>query len=218
MKVTMIHTSQVSVNDLTNLCKVYIPEVELTHIIDDSLLKEVKENDGITDGIIDRMTSYVHIAKKYGADVIFNQCSSVGEAFDIAIKDVAVKTLKVDEPMAEKAVNIGARIAVIATVSSTLYPSCNLVRTVANRLGRAVTVDEFYVDGALDILMKERDVEKHNRLVLDTIREAQKEHDVIVLAQGSMYVLSDQLDQFDVPVLTSPRLAIERLKEMVGKR
>ncbi|QIK56893.1 Asp/Glu/hydantoin racemase [Erysipelothrix sp. HDW6A] len=216
MKVTMIHTSQVSVNDLMNLCNEIIPGVEITNIIDDSLLKEVKENNGITEAIINRMTSYVKIAVENGADIVFNQCSSVGEAFDIAIKNVDVKTLKVDKPMAEKAVNLGSKIAVIATVSSTMYPSANLIKTTAKEMGKEIEVEEFYIDGALDILMKEKDVEKHNELVLRTIEKAQKTNDVVVLAQGSMYVLHEQLNQFKKPVLVSPRLAIERLSEMLG--
>lgn len=216
MKVTMIHTSQVSVNDLMNLCSEIIPGVEITNIIDDSLLKEVKENNGITEAIINRMTSYVKIAVENGADIVFNQCSSVGEAFDIAIKNVDVKTLKVDKPMAEKAVNLGSKIAVIATVSSTMYPSANLIKTTAKEMGKEIEVEEFYIDGALDILMKEKDVAKHNELVLRTIEKAQETNDVVVLAQGSMYVLNDKLSQFKKPVLVSPRLAIERLSEMLG--
>lgn len=216
MKVTMIHTSQVSVNDLMNLCSEIIPGVEITNIIDDSLLKEVKENNGITEAIINRMTSYVKIAVENGADIVFNQCSSVGEAFDIAIKNVDVKTLKVDKPMAEKAVSLGSKIAVIATVSSTMYPSANLIKTTAKEMGKEIEVEEFYIDGALDILMKEKDVAKHNELVLRTIEKAQETNDVVVLAQGSMYVLNDKLSQFKKPVLVSPRLAIERLSEMLG--
>lgn len=216
MKITMIHTSQVSVNDLMNLCSEIIPSVEITNIIDDSLLKEVKENNGITEAIIKRLTSYVNIAVENGADIVFNQCSSVGKAFDIAIKNVDVKTLKVDKPMAEKAVSLGSKIAVIATVSSTMYPSANLIKTTAKELGKEIEVEEFYIDGALDILMKEKDVDKHNELVLRTIEKAQETNDVVVLAQGSMYVLNDELSQFKKPVLVSPRLAIERLSEMLG--
>ena len=58
--------------------------------------------------------------------------------------------------------------------------------------------------------------EKHNRLCLETIKKAAKDHDVIVLAQGSMSVLLPYIKDIDKPVLTSPRLAIEKVKEMLG--
>lgn len=215
MRVVMIHTSPVSLNELKSLCTEIIPEVEIINIIDDSLLEEVKRNNGITANIIKRMCSYVQCADLLSPDLIFNQCSSVGEAFDIAKKQTNKKTLKIDETMAQKAVETGERIAVIATVKSTLKPSCNLVRTKAKEMNKDVTVDEFLVDGALDILMKEKNQEKHNQLCIETIAKACEDHDTIVLAQGSMTVLTPYLDRFDKRILTSPRLAIEKVKEIL---
>ena len=73
--------------------------------------------------------------------------------------------------MAEEAVRLGARIGVIATVGSTMKPSCNLIRTQAARSGKTVEVREYLVAGALDILMKEKNQEKHNELVLKEIKK-----------------------------------------------
>ena len=215
MKVVMIHTSPVSLNELKALCAEIIPDVELVNIIDDSLLDEVKKNGGLTPAIISRMCQYVQIADKLAPDLIFNQCSSVGEAFDLAKRCTSRMTLKIDEAMAENAVSLGTRIGVIATVASTMLPSCNLVKTKAETAGKNVEVREYLVDGALDILMKEKNVEKHNQLVLAQIQKAAEENDVVVLAQGSMTSLLPYLDGIAKPVLTSPRLAIERIKQML---
>lgn len=214
-RVVMIHTSPVSLEDLKALCREIIPEAEVFHIIDDSLLDEVKKHGGLTPGIIGRMNNYVRQAASLNPDLIFNQCSSVGEAFDLARRQVTCKTLKIDEPMAEKAVALGSRIAVVATVASTMKPSCDLIRKTAGQMGRKVTVDEYLVDGALDVLMKEKNQEKHNKLCLEAIRKATAEHDVVVLAQGSMTVLLPWLQDMPVPVLTSPRMAVERVKELL---
>lgn len=214
-KVVMIHTSPVSLNELKKLMKEIIPDSVLVNIIDDSLLEEVKQNGQITPSIISRMMSYVQCAASLNPDLIFNQCSSVGEAFDIAKMCTSIPTLKIDEAMAEKAVTLGEKIGVVATVASTMKPSCNLVRSMAQKLNKNIEVKEYLVDGALDILMKENDVEKHNALVLDKINEACKECDVIVLAQGSMTAILPYLNDAEKPVLTSPRLAIEKMKEML---
>lgn len=215
MKVVMIHTSPVSLNELKGLCSEIIPDVELVNIIDDSLLEEVKKNKGLTPAIISRMCTYVQTADRLEPDLIFNQCSSVGEAFDIAKKCTSRKTLKIDEAMAERAVELGNTIGVIASVASTMLPSCNLVKTKAEAAGKTITVNEYLVDGALDILMKEKNVEKHNQLVLAQIEKAAEENDVVVLAQGSMTSMLPYLEQIKKPVLTSPRLAIERIKHML---
>ncbi len=215
MKVVLIHTSPVSLNDLKALFKEILPGVEMVNIIDDSLLEEVKKNGQINSNIISRMCSYVQVAKTLNPDLIFNQCSSVGEAFDIARKQASCKTLKIDEAMAEKAVMLGSRIGVVATVASTVAPSCRLVETKAKEAGKDVTVTRYLVDGALDILMS-GDVDKHNELVINAIRKAEEENDVVVLAQGSMTAILPLLGETKKPVLTSPRLAVERVKKELG--
>lgn len=216
-KIVMIHTSPVSLNDLKALATELLPGIELINIIDDSLLEEVKVHNGLTSAIISRMCTYVQVADAMKPDLIFNQCSSVGGAFDIARKCTAVPTLKIDEAMAEKAVLLGHTVGVIATVASTMKPSCNLVRTKAAQAGRDVEVREYLVAGALDILMKEKNVDKHNALVLAEIKKAEQVCDVIVLAQGSMTALLPCLSGCSKPVLSSPRLAMERVKEMLGE-
>ncbi|MBQ6335275.1 MAG: Asp/Glu/hydantoin racemase [Erysipelotrichaceae bacterium] len=215
MKVVLIHTSPVSLNELKALFKEIVPEVEMVNIIDDSLLEEVKKNGHITPAIISRMNSYVQVAKTLEPDLIFNQCSSVGEAFDLARKQATCKTLKIDEPMAEKAVSLGSKIGVVATVASTVQPSSDLVRNTAKKLGKEVEVKEYLVDGALDILMS-GDVDKHNELVINEIKKAEEENDVVVLAQGSMTAILPLLTDIRKPVLTSPRLAVERVKKELG--
>ncbi|MBQ2479078.1 MAG: Asp/Glu/hydantoin racemase, partial [Erysipelotrichales bacterium] len=94
-------------------------------------------------------------------------------------------------------------------------PSTNLVRTKAKEAGKDVTVTEYLVDGAMDILMQ-GDVKKHNELVIGKIRQAEAENDVVVLAQGSMTAILPLLTETSKPVLTSPRLAIERVKKELG--
>ena len=207
-KIFAIHTSNVSYYDLKDLFNKYGSDIEYHNIVDDSLLDEVKANGHITPAIISRMCQYFKIAESLGADLIFNQCSSVGEAADIAAKCVSIPVVKIDEAMAEKAVSIGNKIAVIATVASTVAPSTRLVETKAKLLNKDCKVNPILVDGALDILMKEKNVEKHNKLVIDAINSASKDHDVIVLAQGSMTAILPYLNETKVPVLTSPEIGV----------
>ena len=60
--------------------------------------------------------------------------------------------------MAKKAVELGNKIGVIATVKSTMLPSCNLIKRKAVEANKDVEVIEYLVDGALDILMNEKNV------------------------------------------------------------
>ena len=85
-KVAVVHTSLVSINELKALFAEILPDVTMYNIIDESLLAEVKANGGVTPGIQKRMNGYYVCADSLGVDLILNQCSSVGEAADIAAK------------------------------------------------------------------------------------------------------------------------------------
>ena len=127
-KITIVHTSLVSHAHLNQLFAEIIPEAKIHNIVDDSLLAEVSENGGITPNIVNRMCKYFQSAEAIGSDLIFSQCSSVGEAAKIAAKTVSVPLLRIDEAMNEEAVQLGKKIAVVATVASTVKPSCDVVR------------------------------------------------------------------------------------------
>ena len=214
--IAVIHTSFVSVNDLKELFAAKIPEVLVHNIVDDSLLAEVMQNGSVTPSIIRRVCNYAVHAEMIGADLIFNQCSSVGEAVNVARSLVKVPYIKVDEPMAAEAVWLGEHITVVATVASTMRPSTGLVKEAAQKAGKNIKIKECLVDGALDILMKEGNRDKHNQLVLDAIRKIENESDVIVLAQGSMIVLLPLLKDIKVPVLTSPGMGVENARKVLG--
>ena len=171
--------------------------------------------DGIHLGHCALMRRVTDLAQELGAQVILNQCSSVGEACTIARSMLNVPYVKIDEPMAAKAVELGQKIAVVATVRSTVAPSCKLVEDTAKQMGKEVCVTPYLVDGALDILMKEKDRAKHDRLVLSEIEKAASENDVVVLAQGSMAGMAPLCEHIQKPVLTSPRMAVENVKKVL---
>ncbi|HAO61632.1 MAG TPA: Asp/Glu/hydantoin racemase [Erysipelotrichaceae bacterium] len=214
-KVVIIHTSFVSVDDLKKRFARIVPEVCVNHIVDDSLLEEVSANGKITPRIIERMTSYFLNARLIGADLVFNQCSSVRFAARIAALNVDIPMISIDEVMAENAVGLGRKIALIATVGSTIDPSQKLLEDKAIQHGLNVVVTPYLVDGALEFLMG-GDREKHNRLVIEKIKSIEDDNDVIVLAQGSMVALIPLLNDIKKPVLSSPELGVQKVREILG--
>ena len=215
--IAIVETSAVSFAELKELCREIIPNVKVTQIIDESLIQEVNQNGGPTPFVKRRMLEYFRNAQELGVDLIVNQCSSVGEAADQIAPFLNVPILKIDEAMAEKAVQMGRKIAVVATVESTTGPSVRLIEKKAKELGKEVEVDLHLVEGAMMVLIEKNDAETHNRMVLGEVEKAAKENDVVVLAQGSMTVLLPLVSSIETPVLTSPRLCIERVKEILGE-
>src|SRR5688572_11637756 len=94
--VYVVHTSFVSVKDIGELFAEFAPDAVVRNIVDDSLLPEVLRNGGVTPAVRERLLEYYRTAERCGAEVIFNQCSSVGEVADEGQKLLHVPLVKVD--------------------------------------------------------------------------------------------------------------------------
>lgn len=214
-KIVLLQTSMVSFETFNQLFSEIIPEAHVSNLVDEDLLNTLNLNKGITPSIIQRICQYCIFAEAAGADLIFSQCSSTRAGIECARKMVRIPVVMVDDGMTEKAVAMGLRIGVAATAAATISPTVSALAQVAKNGGKEIEVKTYLADGALDVLMKEKNREKHNALVLDLLRQAEKENDVIVLAQGSMITLEPYLSQFSVPVLTSPRLGVEKARSIL---
>jgi len=210
-----IHTGPVLVEVFRKLFPEMLPGVRLVNIVDDGLLNDVRTAGGLIPSVTRRIIGYGTLAESSGADAIFNCCSSVGEAADMLAKVVNIPVVKIDDRMAEKAVELGSRIAVVATVATTLDPTERLILRKASERQRSVTTRRYLVDSAFDALMAGNS-EEHDRLLKAEIERAMSENEVVVLAQGSMARLVPMLAPSSVPVLSSPRLGVEALKERLG--
>ncbi|MCL4535894.1 MAG: aspartate/glutamate racemase family protein [Bacteroidetes bacterium] len=216
-RVCLIHTSNALIVPLTEVFQDILPQAELVHIMDDALLKDVRMAGHVTQGVTRRMVLYVMGAEAAGADIILNCCSSVSETMDVARQVVSTPIVKIDEPMAEEATRRGGRIGVLATVPTTLAPTCRLVERMASAGGKTLTIRQQVCEGAFDVLMA-GDARRHDEMVLEGIINLAKESNVVVLAQGSMARLVPQLDA-DVAacVLSSPRGGALRVREVLEK-
>lgn len=212
----IVHTSFALVDPLNTLARQMLPDsVEIVNVVDDTLLSYARKH-GVDEKLTRRMCTYFQSAAWAGADVILNACSSVGETVDVARKLIDTPILKIDEPMAEAAVAAGKRIAVHATVASTLGPTVRLLQAKAKEAGKEIEISERLCDGAFDLLVCGQ-TDQHDEAVSKDVLESAKDHDVVLFAQASMARLVPKLkDQISVPLLSSPALAMERLKEMLS--
>jgi hypothetical protein len=219
--VTIVHTSFVSIRDLTALFADLGPDVRLRHMVDDGLLPEVIENGCVTARVRARLLACFRVAAEDGCDVILSQCSSVGEVAELVGSGLGVPVLRMDEPMARRACELAGRVAVVATLRSTLEPTRRLVESSARTLGARVEVETCLVEGAFELL-RDGDTAAHDRKVRDAILQQTEGVDVVVCAQGSMAAALDRFGELRgsgaaqrcVPVLTSPRAGVARAIEL----
>jgi Asp/Glu/hydantoin racemase len=211
-KLGLVHTSATLVPVFAQLCKEKLPNVEVFNIADDSLVKGIIASGSLTAQISRRVASYLESAELAGADYIMVTCSSIGPAVEAAAKFIAVPVLRVDQPMADKAVQTGKRIGVIATLRTTLEPTADLISRRAQKAGKQIEVTSKLCEGAFDALMS-GDAATHDAKVTSALKALSQQVDVIVLAQASMARVVDGLAPKDkrVPILASPGLAVDYL-------
>jgi aspartate/glutamate racemase len=208
----LIHTSATLVPIFQQLCKARLPGIETFNIADDSLIKDVIRQGELTPKTAQRVVQHVASAESAGADYILVTCSSIGRAVEIAAALSSVPVLRVDQPMADKAVQMGVRIGVIATLPTTLEPTGDLIQRRALQRGKGIELTSKLCEGAFDALMT-GDAAKHDAMVAQALKELSASVDVIVLAQASMARVVEGLAPEDrrVPILASPSLAVNYL-------
>ena len=212
----LIHTSATLVPVFQQLCNQHLPGVQVFNIVDDSLIKNVIKCGELRPDTARRVVDYAASAESAGADFILYTCSSIGAAVETAATLTRVPVLRVDQPMADKAVQTGKCIGVIATLSTTLHPTTDLVKRRATVAGKEVQVISKLCEGAFDALMS-GDTVKHDAMVAKALKELSSEVDVIVLAQASMARVVDTLDETDkkIPILASPGIAIAHIATLL---
>src|SRR6185437_1557794 len=211
----LIHTSATLVPVFQQLTK-GLPGVKVFNIVDDSLIADVIRRGELTAQTARRVVDYVGSAENAGADYIMVTCSSIGAAVEASSALTRVPVLRVDQPMADLAVQKGKKVGVIATLPTTLAPTSDLVKRRAAAAGRSIELTARLCEGAFDALMG-GDPARHDRMVAEALKELSAQVDVIVLAQASMARVVDALPEADkrVPILASPPTAVEYLKSVL---
>ena len=214
----LIHTSATLVPVFQALTDKYLADkdIKVFNISDDSLIKNTIERGVLTPDTFRRVVNYVASAEEAGADFILVTCSSIGPAVETAATLVNVPVLRVDQPMADKAVRMGNKIGVVATLSTTLEPTSDLVRRRAALAGKKIEQTSRLCEGAFDALMS-GNPELHDKTVASALKELSQQADVILLAQASMARVVNQLRDEDkkAPILASPELAVQHLTEIL---
>ncbi|MEB0113749.1 aspartate/glutamate racemase family protein [Variovorax sp. RTB1] len=212
--VAVVHTGPATVQPIKQQFQELLPDVRVINIVDDSLLNDVIAAGHLTEAVAGRILTYMQEGQKMGAVAILNACSSVGEAATAARAGLSIPVVKIDERMAERAVALGPRIGVVATVRTTLEPTIRLIRVKAEETGQQIEISEGLAEGAFQALLEGK-TEAHDEVVRRTILSLVDKVDVIVLAQASMARLTSSLGDLKVPVLSSPRSGVEAVRALL---
>ncbi|MFI7539965.1 aspartate/glutamate racemase family protein [Actinoplanes sp. NPDC049599] len=178
------------------------------HVVDPTLLADARAH-GVDAALTARLGDRLRELAGQGLDVIVCTCSTLSGYAERV--ELPVPVVRVDRPMAEAAVAIGGRIAVVASVASTLAPTRELLLECA-------------VDAQVEpapclaawAFFEAGDLEGYRQAVAAHVRTL--DADVIVLAQASLVPAAELLGDLTVPVLTSPRSAVDHAVAVAAAR
>ena len=210
-KLTILHTTLATTTTIPAMIReLYPDEFDIVNVLDDSLLNDIKCSGRMSASIIERFIQYACIAKNFGSVAILLSFSYLGKAADIARELLDIPLYKIDEPMADQAVNSGNNILVLGTVKSTLEPTSDLIRSKRKSQEQSITC--ILIPDVFELY--EIDREQHDQRIAEVIQEHLNTYDVIVLAQASMANAIQYITQGREKIVTSLPLGLQQLKEI----
>ena len=201
-----LHTSPVHIDTFNRLIQEASLELSIRHIVEEQFLTEARDK-GITQNLDERIRDCILSAIKKGATVILCTCSTIGASAEKVNNLTDGVIVRIDRPMAEKAVEIGSRIIVAAALESTIAPTRDLILETAKARQKRVELIEVFCDNAWS-RFEEGDYKGYFSEIARNIKDRASEGDVIVLAQASMAGAANLCPEISVPILSSPEIGL----------
>ena len=195
-----LHTSPMHIDTFNVLLCELAPDLPVQHIVDEAILREARDAGRLTEAMQAKVRAQIEMLR--AAPVVLCTCSTIGGCAEAAGPNV----IRVDRPMAAKAVQMGRRIIVAATLASTLQPTKDLIFDEAHRQNKSIELIEVLCDGAW-AKFEQGDQAGYVEVIAKRLHAVTHLGEVIVLAQVSMAAVEGE--SFGIPVLSSPRLGLE---------
>ena len=212
-RIAFLHTGAVVIPPVMELAGRLLPDAATVNYLDDKIVADLGDP-ARAKSVDERLEDLVRAARSAGADAIMLTCSSISGFASALSERVGIPVLRIDEAMADEAVAAGDRIAVIATLPTTLTPTTALIEERAALAGRSPQIVSEVVDGAF-AAVSGGDRATHDALVGTAIARLAAESDVGVLAQAEVARAAGAV-AVDVPVLTSLEPGITRLRDTLA--
>jgi Asp/Glu/hydantoin racemase len=218
-RIGLIHATMNSVQPILDAFQVHAPQVTLVNFMDESLIFELNETGIVTKSMARRLLNLVEKAVMSGVDGVLLTCSS----FTPVVAEIRhlfdVPMLSADLSMLEKAVEMGSRIGVIATVEAAGPTTATMLEKVALQKQKDVMVKTVVIPEAFKALQNGNRT-KHDELIHREVQELSNDCDDILFAQFSITRALETLDITitTIPILTSPEISVKSIVAEIAKK
>ncbi len=206
--VALIHTSAKVVPLLTEVGHEVIADVELIHMVDEGMQRMIEEAGRMTEPVTRRVCAYAMNAQEAGAEAVMLASPSIVQAIDTVRASVRVPVVRIDEAMADAAVQFGSSVGVLAERQMTLEPILAFLRERADAHRQDIAMESSLCEGARRAL-EAGDMEAYDSCVISGI-DGLSNNEMVVLADVMMHRVARRAsERLHVPVLASPRHGFE---------
>ncbi|MEX0840640.1 MAG: aspartate/glutamate racemase family protein [Parvibaculum sp.] len=213
--IAFLHTAAVHIDTFDALRDAIAPGLALAHAVREDLLIATEKAGGMTPAISLKTQEALLALAEGGARVVVCTCSTLGPAAEAAAQEAEIPIMRIDRPMADRAVRDAGRIGICATLAPTLQPTRDLIASSAARAGRDCEIREFLFDDVWAAFREGR-LDDYYEGIASRLSEASKHVDILVLAQASMAPAAALAGALRAPLLSSPRIGFEAAAKIAG--
>lgn len=213
--VAFLHTAALHIETFERLRDEIAPDLRLRHVVREDLLAATERAGGLTAAISLRTQEALLALAEGGARVVVCTCSTLGAEAEKVAGEAEIPVMRIDRPMADRAVREGRRIGICAALAPTLQPTRALLESSAARAGRDVGFREFLFDDVWRAFREGR-LDDYHAGIAARLGEAAREVDLLVLAQASMAPAVRLAGAISAPVLSSPRIGFTEAARVAG--
>jgi hypothetical protein len=217
MILAFLHTSPVHIPTFENLTQSQAPHTPTLHRVEEVLLAQARA-EGITPALEGKVHQVLLELVAQGAKAIVCTCSTLGAIAETA--QVGCTVLRVDRAMAQKALELGDKILLVAALESTLEPTRNLFLEIAEQAHQKVELLELCCKNAwvkFEAGDKVGYVQEIAQEITRVVGANSARVDVLVLAQASMMGAEKYCPEVQIPILSSPFLGVQAALELLKK-
>lgn len=214
-RITLVHATPIAMEPIRLAFAASWPEADVVNLLEDSLSPDRARQDDITDALTARIAALTHYASQIGSDAVLFTCSAFGKAIEQAATTVDIPVLKPNEAMFEAAIRRGGRTAMLYTFPPAREGMEVEFREEAARMDPGAVLESILVQGAIEAV-RSGDGESHNRLVAEAAAGLEGFDSIVLAHFSTARALPAVRAVTDIPVLSSPDAAIDKLKRLLG--
>ncbi len=191
------------------------PAAEVINLLDESLYADFAGGKGVTDETYRRVAALLKYSQDSGAQAIVFTGSVFGRTVEAGREPLSVPVLTSHEAMIEAAFACGSRFGILTTAAGSLRCLAEDIERYAQARGLSYTLTDHIEDAARPVILA-GDIERHDEMVAAAAAKM-TDCDCLLLGQFSMdQAVKKFADIPGRPVLTPPRTAVAKLRELAG--